>query len=623
MLQSIRELTQGWIAGIIISVIILSFALWGIHSYFESGINNHVVATVNGVEITKEQLNFSYERLRNQAQAKSTTPLSAADDAAIKERALRSLVEMQALKQASRQQGFRVSEDQVEGFLQSMPEFQTDGKFSVKKFNRVLESAMLTPKQFLDLIQEDLILSQPKTGIMLTEFSLPNEVKQAINLVNEQREIKYFIIPTPMLNPISANKIQEYYAANKKLFMTKEEVQIEYVILSMKDLLPQNTTETVNEDTLRNIYKENTNSYMQPKQFQFELIELPVTDEVKKDKVIQAANKAHALLMQNKSSADVAKEISGHVTIQSSWLSLNQIPVELQKAFGELTKEGEVSTPVETEKGLVVIKLTKLKPAMLESFENVREKVRSNYFTKKAEEKFTNLKEKLADLAYEQPDSLQNVANTLKLPIMVSGFFSRDISDQDVSDDRVLKYKKVRDIAFTPDVLNDRNNSDVIPLDNETVVVIRVKDHKQPALLSFNDVSKRIEEILKSQELNEKSKNTAFAYVEKLQNNSMDANASIKWENVGVIERFSNKINPAIVNFAFKLAHPIENKPVFGYIKFDNQYAVVALLKVLPGVEKNAAQAESFNEQMQVGNGLFDYELYTQSQIKSANININ
>ena len=69
MLQTIREHTQGWIAGTIISLIILSFALWGIHSYFVGGGNNSVVAEVNGTEISREQLTVAYERLRRQAQS--------------------------------------------------------------------------------------------------------------------------------------------------------------------------------------------------------------------------------------------------------------------------------------------------------------------------------------------------------------------------------------------------------------------------------------------------------------------------------------------------------------------------------------------------------------------------
>ncbi len=82
MLQTIREHTQGWIAGTIISIIILTFALWGIHSYFIGGGANTNVAEVNGIEITKEQLAVAYERLRRQAQLQygSTNPITSKDE---------------------------------------------------------------------------------------------------------------------------------------------------------------------------------------------------------------------------------------------------------------------------------------------------------------------------------------------------------------------------------------------------------------------------------------------------------------------------------------------------------------------------------------------------------------
>ena len=68
MLQSIRDRTHGWIAGAIISLVILSFALWGIHSYLESSSTTEIVAKVNGVEISKRQLAATLDPLRNQAQ---------------------------------------------------------------------------------------------------------------------------------------------------------------------------------------------------------------------------------------------------------------------------------------------------------------------------------------------------------------------------------------------------------------------------------------------------------------------------------------------------------------------------------------------------------------------------
>src|SRR6188508_3212173 len=100
MLQTIREHTQGWIAGSIISLIILSFALWGVHSYFTGPASNTNVAKVNGTEISKDQLSFAYERLKRQAQNQQTSSPTSKDQTLLKQRALQTLVDVEVLKQA-------------------------------------------------------------------------------------------------------------------------------------------------------------------------------------------------------------------------------------------------------------------------------------------------------------------------------------------------------------------------------------------------------------------------------------------------------------------------------------------------------------------------------------------
>ena len=50
MLTAIREKATGWIAWILVGIITLTFALWGIQSYFE-GPDRAAVAVVNGTEI--------------------------------------------------------------------------------------------------------------------------------------------------------------------------------------------------------------------------------------------------------------------------------------------------------------------------------------------------------------------------------------------------------------------------------------------------------------------------------------------------------------------------------------------------------------------------------------------
>src|SRR3989338_530626 len=131
MLQTIRDHTQGWIAGTIITIVILSFALWGIHSYFIGGSGNGPVAEVNGIDITREQLAVAYERVRHQMQIQSaeTNSISMKDEPAIRE-------------------GFTISDTEVDHYLQSMPDFQVDGQFSVERFRQIIASSMLSTSDF-------------------------------------------------------------------------------------------------------------------------------------------------------------------------------------------------------------------------------------------------------------------------------------------------------------------------------------------------------------------------------------------------------------------------------------------------------------------------------------------
>ena len=112
MLQTIREHTQGWIAGIIITTIIITFALWGIHSYFTGGTVNTHIAEVNGIEITKEQLAVAYERLRRQVQSQygANNSITTKDETVLKNRAMQALIDLEVLKQASSAQSYRVSD---------------------------------------------------------------------------------------------------------------------------------------------------------------------------------------------------------------------------------------------------------------------------------------------------------------------------------------------------------------------------------------------------------------------------------------------------------------------------------------------------------------------------------
>src|SRR5579862_1046736 len=298
MLQTIREHTQGWIAGTIITIIILTFALWGIHSYLVSGGNTSVVAEVNGVEISKEQLAVAYERLRRQVQIQyANNPAIAKDETTLKSKALNSLVENEALKQVSLSEQFRISNHQIDSYLQSMPQFQVDGQFSLARFQEILSSTLLSTSDFLDLIKTSLLIDQPKLGIIFTSFATPDETAYTISLVNQERDIQYmnisfqyFLAQSIIISPA---KIQAYYEQHQSDFMTPEQVNVEYVELSLKNLSTQiHPTDAI----LKSFYNENINSYTQPTAWKLASLSIPLSANVSQEEFVDAKNKAKTII---------------------------------------------------------------------------------------------------------------------------------------------------------------------------------------------------------------------------------------------------------------------------------------------------------------------------------------
>ena len=626
MLQTIREHTQGWIAGIVITIVILSFALWGIHSYFEGGANNTIVAEVNGVEITKEQLAVAYERLRRQAQIQygANTPISAKDDVALKNRALHSLIEIEVLKQASTLQGFGISDMQIDNYLQNMPEFQVDGQFSLEKFQEILSSTMLSTGEFLGLIKTSLLLDQPKLGMIFSSFALPNETAYTIALVNEERDIAYVDIPLQrfLSQPInvSPEKIKAYYDKHQADFMTPEQVNVDYVELTLKDLSAKITpTETM----LKSFYNENINAYTRPTEWKLADIEIPVGVNASQEDIAAAKREASEVLKLIEKGEDFAKlahKYPGSFTT-SNWVSLNQVPAELQKPVAELAKPGQVSELVKTSKGLVIIKAVDIKEPKIQAFDVVKDKVKESYVHQHAEEKFAELREQLADATYEHPDSLQYASKTLNLPIKSSELFTKDKTGTDIA-----QFKKVRDAAFSNDVLNLQNNSDVLQINPETVVVIRVKSHIASALLPLNSISKQIEEKLKTTEAEQLAQKSAKELISELQAGQADpltvANKNqLTWKQTGFIGRYATKVDFAILDLAFRLPHDVK-KPVYGIARLPNGYAIVMVKAVKQGTVPDKKQNAIFAEQVQNSEGLLEYELYKQSQMSKAKINI-
>lgn len=108
------------------------------------------------------------------------------------------------------------------------------------------------------------------------------------------------------------------------------------------------------------------------------------------------------------------------------WFEKGVMDPEFDKAAFALAKTGELSPVVKSQFGYHIIKLLGVQPEAVKPFEQVKQDVEGKLREEKAHELFLDKQQQLADLSFENPDSLDLVAEKMELKVLSSDFFSCD-----------------------------------------------------------------------------------------------------------------------------------------------------------------------------------------------------
>lgn len=262
MLQKIRDKTQGWIATVIIGAVCVTFALFGIHYYLQGGIgSSQYAAKVNGRTISPQQFGLAYQQMQQQQQQMlaadySDTP---AAQKLLRAQVMEQLVGQAVLTSALLKSGFIVAPGQIDQIIVSMPAFQEDGRFSQARFNNVMQRMMFTQQQFYQELQNQLLVAQLAMGLNNSNYALPIDIKAAIMLLNETRDVGFMVLPLNKFMQqvtVTPDQVNTYYQQHQRNFKTPEQIQLQYIQLPAT-IAAKNTDAG---DQLANLTYENPNS---------------------------------------------------------------------------------------------------------------------------------------------------------------------------------------------------------------------------------------------------------------------------------------------------------------------------------------------------------------------------
>ncbi len=618
MLQSIRERAQGWIAWVIVILISVPFALWGIQEYLGVG-SEPAKITVNDRQITERQFEQDYRQFRDQLRAR----LGAAyrpelvDDQLVRNQVVENLIKSELVIQASDRMGLRASNAIVRDFILQVPAFQVDGVFDQQVFERFARQQGMSSQEFEGQIRQSIVSEQMVNAITASELLLDSEWEERVRLVQQTRDMSYLLIPaSDYLDTVSLEEgeAEKYYQQNRAAYMAPERVKLEYLELNPE--LIGGSVE-VSDETLQAYYEQQKEEYMSPEQRRASHILISVEEGADEAAVAEARAKAEAALDRvrgGEAFAAVAKELSQDPGSSAQGGDLDffergvMVPAFEDAAFS-MTK-GEMSEPVRSPFGFHIIKLTDIRPSEGKTFAEVKDQIAKAYRENEAQKQYYDLAENLANLAYEDPNSLEPAAQGLGLEIKRSEWMTRDGGPGLFASPKVIR------AAFSDDVLNQGLNSELIELGDERVVVVRLLEHEESQPKPFASVQAEIETALKQEKAAQEAQKAGEALLVRLrggENMEQVAAADGKTLNTpGAVGRNNRELSPELLVTLFRLPRPEEGAKSYGGTALeDGGYAVMALNSVTDGtalsLEANAKRLQGEQARRNLANHYFQH----------------
>jgi peptidyl-prolyl cis-trans isomerase D len=588
MLTTIREKTQGWIAAIILGLVTIPFALWGINTYFESG-GRLNVAEVNGVDISVDAYKRTLDDQRRSLQqllGRAADP-RLFDTPEFRQRVLDGLIDELLIAADVEAHGYRVSNAELSRQIRHAPQFQRDGQFDPKLYEALLRNAGLDVAGFEARLRRDVLVRQAESGFAQSAIVTPADIQTLLRLQTQQREAAVAVLKPARLRDrvkINTQEIEQEYAANAERYKTPERVRIEYIRLDAAELAKGIR---VSDDEIRKAMAESAASAAgkEERRASHILIKLPQGADAQAEQAAMAkAQDLRAKLLAGMDFATLARKNSDDPGSAAQggdlgFVGRGALAKEFEQALFALKKSGELSAPVRTSYGLHLIKLTGVKvpsaaPAM------ARAKVESEIRARKAEERFFELSEKFHNLVYEQTDSLKPAAELLGLKIETSGWFTRAGGGSGVTAER-----KVIEAAFDPEVLGQGRNSSTLEVGRNTLVALRIAAHEPRSLRPLVEVRSEIEKTLLASALQAEAERLAQEALAKLRaNEPFEGVARHYGMDVQAPRLYARKTAGAdaqLLGALFKTAHPEGGKPVYGNaVLADGAVAVFALKRV-------------------------------------------
>jgi peptidyl-prolyl cis-trans isomerase D len=560
------------IVQIILALIILPFAFWGVNSARNAGADASL-AKVNGEKISPQE----FDNARQQQAQRMREAMGGQFDSTMLERTefknaiLENLVTEHVLSSEAKRHGLSVGDEQLAQIIAGVEAFQVAGKFDKKRYQEALSAQNMTPEAFEYKVRQDISGRQLTAAYVNSGYAASAVVDQLIRLNEQQRVVSVAQLDFDSVLKkvqVSAADVKAYYEKNASEFQLPEQVKVDYVTLSAATL--ENQT-VISEAAIKQYYDEHVAEFATPELRQAAHILIAVAKQASDADKETAKKKAEQILQQVKQApakfAELAAKNSQDPGSAAKGGDLGEFGRGMMvKAFEDAAfslKVGEISGLVQSDFGFHIIKLNAIKAGAAQPLAAVKATIAQRLKAQTASDRFAELAEKFNNTVYEQSDSLKPAATLIGGTIQKSAWLLKGQAPAGIWDAKLLA------AVFSDDALNKSRNTSAIDVGQNVLVAAHVVEHQPARARPLAEVSASINGKLQHQQALDLAEKEGSALLAKLQKGE---SVNLTWQAEKTVSRNQrDNLNVETLREIFKadakkLPAFIAQKSIAGYV---------------------------------------------------------
>lgn len=407
MLEQLRNASKTWVAAILIGMLVISFAIFGINDIFSRS-HSTTLVTVGGVEIDGREFDNEFLRRSKRQRMPDGRPMTPTEAraAGFDRVVLNDMIADSAVLQEAQRLGLTASDAMVREAIKSIPAFLgPTGEIDPQALGSALQELGMSEPQFVEQMRADLTRQQLLQTAMIGAPASRGLAELMQAYANERRTVEYVVLPAEKagaIPPPDDATLKAFIDADPKAWTAPETRAVTILAVGPKDLM---AGIEIPEGDIKAAYEAQNEKFVTPETRELQQIVFPTKEEA------EAARKA---IDGGKSFEEVATERK----LKPEDIALGTITkgdTTVPEGAFEVA-EGEVSQALEGPFGWTLIKIVKVTPGTTKTYEEVKQSLRDELAMEQAIDKVFPFEDQIED-ARAAGSTFEEIAKELKIPL--------------------------------------------------------------------------------------------------------------------------------------------------------------------------------------------------------------